>query len=201
MCLRHVGRGSEWCLTSRWRPTPKTGAAHRRDVSRTVRNRPIAIDSMVIYVGDARDVIKRIRDNHCAGNVEASALRKHIAVAKGYNIISTRRPSRSTRVRIDHPASRIGEAKVSEYIRSAEWKYIICNSYEEAHDFQWYVIETLEPLLNVDRKPWNTSCIETYEALLGRLNSYSAFKCSQLRGMPSGSGVYVLYHVLRPHEG
>jgi len=44
----------------------------------------------VIYVGDARDVVKRIQNNHCGGNVEASALRKAVAEAMGYSLKRTR---------------------------------------------------------------------------------------------------------------
>jgi hypothetical protein len=153
---------------------------------------------MVIYVGDAADVVKRIRKNHCAGNVEASALRRHIAVAMGYNIVATKRASGSTRVRIDHPEPKVGESKVTEYIQSAEWKYVICGTYEEAHDFQWYAIEKLEPLLNVNRKSWNKSFIERYEFLLAELHGASSYRCNQLKGAHSGSGIYVLYHNFRP---
>jgi len=46
---------------------------------------------MIIYVGDSKDVIKRIRTNHCKGNVEASALRKYVAEALGYRIKITKR--------------------------------------------------------------------------------------------------------------
>ena len=43
-----------------------------------------------IYVGDSKDVVKRIKNNHCSGNVEASAFRKHLAVAMGYKLKKTK---------------------------------------------------------------------------------------------------------------
>jgi ADP-ribosylglycohydrolase len=48
---------------------------------------------LVIYVGDSRDVIKRIRKDHCGNgtNVEASALRERVAENKGFQIKKTNR--------------------------------------------------------------------------------------------------------------
>jgi hypothetical protein len=40
----------------------------------------------VIYVGDSKNVVNRIRTNHCSGNVEGSAMWRHIAEAKGGNV-------------------------------------------------------------------------------------------------------------------
>ncbi len=155
---------------------------------------------MIIYVGDARNVIKRILTNHCSkgSNVEASALRRHVAEAKEYRIKSTRRPSGSKRVRIDLPSPRTGEADVSNYIHSGEWKYIICNSYDEANDFQCYAIDQLKPLLNKNRKPWNHRNLQRYQALLSQLTSSQALNCDQLHGMQSGPGIYVFYHQRGP---
>ncbi len=153
---------------------------------------------MIVYVGDSRDVVKRIRTNHCSGNVEASALRRYIAETKGYKIKSTKRSSGSTRVRIDLPNPRKGEMNVSDYIRSGKWRYVICDSYAEANDFQWYAIEQLNPLLNKYRKPWNRENIMVYQTLLSRLTNSLEVKCDQLHCMQSGPGVYVLYHNKRP---
>jgi len=152
---------------------------------------------MIIYVGDAGGVIKRIRTNHCSGNVEASALRRHVAKAKGYRIKSTRRTSGSIKARIDLPNPRTGEVDVSDYIRSGEWRYVICNSYAEANDFQWYVIDQLKPLLNKNCKPWNRENLQRYQALLAQLTNSPALNWDQLHGMQSGPGVYVLYHQRR----
>ena len=153
---------------------------------------------MIIYVGDSRDVVKRIRYNHCRGNVEASALRRYIAEAKGYKIKSTKRSSGSTRIRIDLPDPKFGEREITDYIRGGTWRYVICDSYFEASDFQWYAIEQLNPLLNKDRGSWNKGNHERYQALLERLTDYVELRCDQLSSMPSGSGVYVLYHYKYP---
>jgi len=155
---------------------------------------------MVIYVGDTQDVINRILTNHCRGNVEGSALRRHVAQAIGYGIKSTKRPSGSTKVRIDLPDPQKGETDVSNYIRSGKWRYVICNSYEEAHDFQWYVIEQLKPLLNKNYQPWNRNNLQRYQILLTQLTNCPALSCTQLRGMQSGSGVYALHHQQKPRN-
>jgi hypothetical protein len=159
---------------------------------------------MVIYVGDSGrgggDVVSRVTGTHCAGNVEGSALRRHVAERMGYPILRTKRPGGSTKVRLDLLDPRIGEEKVSNYIRSGAWKYVVCRDYEEAHDFQGFVIERLHPLLNVHRPAWRTEREPRYQALLDRLLSAPAVPCGELRGKPTGPGVYVLYHQLEPEE-
>jgi len=157
-------------------------------------------EKMIIYVGDSRDVVKRILTNHCNGNVEASALRRHIAEAMGFQIKKTKRPSGSIRVRIDLPDPRVGEKEISSYIHSGEWKYVICSSYKEANDFQWYVIAKLGPLLNRDRKTWNKRKLHKYQILLTNLLDSPALRCSQLHGMRSGPGVYIFYHQKPPQK-
>jgi len=149
---------------------------------------------MVIYVGDTHNVINRILSNHCRGNVEGSALRKHLAQARGYGIKSIKRPSGTTKIRIDLPNPQEGELQVSNYIRSGKWRYVICDSYREAHDFQWYVIEQLKPLLNKDYQSWDRNNLQKYQTLLAQLTNSLALTCTQLRGMQSGPGVYTLYH-------
>lgn len=148
----------------------------------------------VIYVGDSKDVIKRIVTMHCRGNVESSAIRAHVAVAMGYILSKTRRTSSGVRIRIDllHPGE--GESAVSQYMQSGEWKYVICESYKEAHDFQWYAIKQLNPIMNPNRQQWNRTNMIRHEILLTRLVQSQGFDCAQLRGNPTGPGVYVLSH-------
>lgn len=153
---------------------------------------------MIIYVGDSRDVIKRIRTNHCGGNVEASAFRRHVAEAKGYEIKSTKRSSGSTRVRIALPDPKVGEENVSDYIHSGKWRYVICNSYVEANNFQWYAIDQLKPILNKYCKLWNHGNLQRYQILLNQLIDSYLLSCDQLYGIQSGSGVYIFYHQQRP---
>jgi len=149
---------------------------------------------MIIYVGDARDVIRRILSNHYTGNVEASALRRAIAEEMGYPLRRTKRKSGSIRVRIDLPFPREQEKMISEYILNGEWKYVICESYSEAHDFQWYVIEQLKPLLNRKLKSWSPQRTRKYEYLLTKLLKSRSLSRSNLKKMQSGPGVYVLFH-------
>ena len=153
---------------------------------------------MLIYIGDGRDVIKRIRKDHLKGNVEASALRKHVAIAMGYDISATKRLSGSTRVRIDLPDPKEGERCVSAYLSSGLWQYAICDSYEEANAFQWYVIEKLKPLLNKDRRAWDRSRLANFETLLKNLQSSQLYQVSELVNLPSGAGVYALHHPQLP---
>ena len=153
---------------------------------------------IVIYAGDAGDVGKRIRSNHCGGNVEGSALRKHIAENMGYPIKITRRSSGSYRVRLDLPDPKAGEQAISNYLRNGMWKFVICNSHRESQDFQWYVIDALKPLLNVLHKTWKIENLVRYKALFTELTSAPGMNCEQLRNTASGTGVYVFFHEVAP---
>ena len=153
---------------------------------------------IVIYAGDAGDIVKRIRSNHCGGNVEASALRKHIAENMGYPMKIIRRSSGSYRVRLDLPDPKAGEQDISAYLRSGMWKFVICDSHREAQDFQWYVIDVLKPLLNVLHDSWNRENLVRYQALLTELMSAPGKNREQLKNTASGSGVYVLFHEAAP---
>jgi len=153
-----------------------------------------------MYVGDSRNVVKRIIMCHCNGNVEASALRKAIAEAMGYRLRKSRRKSGSVRVRIDLSNPNEGEAKISSYIRSGKWKYVVCHSYAEAHDFQWYAISQLKPLLNKRIKPWDTSRSERYQELFTQMLKSQPLGCNELYGRPTGPGVYLLLHQHAPSE-
>jgi hypothetical protein len=125
----------------------------------------------VIYVGDSKNVVNRIRTNHCSGNVESSAMRLHIAEAKRYTFKRSRRTSGAMRVRINLPNPSEGEADVSRYIRSGWWKYVICDSDDEARDFQWYAINHFRPILNKDGRSWGKEYVSRYEKLLRPLKA------------------------------
>jgi len=154
-----------------------------------------------IYVGDACDVVRRILTNHCSGNVEGSAFRKYVAEAMGFKIKKEKRPSGSTRVRIDLPDPKQGEAKVTQYIRSGKWKIVFCDSYNEAHDFQWYVIDRLNPVLNREREVWNRTKKERYEKLFAQLENSEYKSCVEIRKTtPVGPGVYAFFHTQLPSE-
>ena len=153
---------------------------------------------MIIYAGDTDDVVNRILTNHSAGNVEGSALRKHVAQAHGFRLHRQRRPSGSTKLRIDLPDPKAGERAVTSYIRSGTWRYVLCRDYAEAHDFQYYVIDQLQPLMNIDRKPWDSEKRDRYSDLLAKLLAQAPATYTQLRGQPTGPGVYVLEHSSPP---
>jgi hypothetical protein len=153
---------------------------------------------LIIYVGDSKNVISRIHDNHCNGNVEGSALRKHVANAKGYTFTRTRRESGSIRVRLDLADPQMGEKDISDYICSGFWKLLFCPSYNEAHDFQWYLIDKLDPVLNETRKPWDEQNDGQYAKLLTALTASPSYACNRLKGQQKEPGVYVFYHNTTP---
>ena len=172
------------------------GVAHILAVKETMKGLKESL--IVIYVGDAHNVVNRVVFNHCRGNVEASALRRHVAEEMGYKLKRTKRPSGSTKVRIDLPDPQTGERKISTYIQTGKWKYVICESYHEAHDFQWYVIEKLNPLLNREREQWNKEKSGKYLLLLQKLSNSQLLECKHLYGQATGPGVYVFYHSILP---
>jgi len=147
-----------------------------------------------MYVGDSSNVINYIRYTHCSGDVEGSSIRFHIAECMGYSFIRIKRPSGSYRLQIDSPSRKAEEAKITNYIRSGKWRYVLCQSYQEAHDFQWYVIDKLKPLLNKHCETWDKTKIQRYNQLFSQFQQCSTLSYVQLKGMPSGPGVYVFYH-------
>jgi len=154
---------------------------------------------MVIYVGDANDVAKRILTNHGRGNVEGSALRRHIAAAMGFRISSFKRGSGTTRVRIDSDSPKQDEETITAYIRGGTWRIVPCSTYEEANDFQWFLIDRLNPLCNVSRDTWNANNTARYEQLLQICTTGRAMTFDELKASGYNSpGVYVLEHRNRP---
>lgn len=154
--------------------------------------------NLALYVGDAgRNVVRRILKDHCGGNVEASILRRRVAEEMGYQIKPTRRQSGSIRYRIDDPNSQKGESDVSDYLRSGKWRYLVCDS-DEAHDFQWYAIDQIKPLLNKLCKPWNHNYLHKYRSLLAKLLESPMLAVDQMDSKQTGPGVYVFYHKQRP---
>jgi hypothetical protein len=153
---------------------------------------------LCIYVGDSGDVLRRLRRDHRGGNVEASALRRHIAEAMGFTFTRTIRSSGSTRIRIAPPHERTGELAVTAYLHSGHWKYVLCDSYAEASEFQWFTIDRLAPLTNRRHGSWLRAHRQRHEALLSALEGRTFVDWSCLDGLESGPGVYVLYHEVPP---
>ena len=126
---------------------------------------------LCLYVGYSRNFAFQQRETR--GNVEGSQLRMYIAKEMGSNIKCTERPNGNTKKRIDLPNPQEGEDRVSEYICSGSWKYVICQSLSEAKDFKQYVIDQLEPRFN-KRQSWKREKLQRYEYL------YSQLKMSKL---------------------
>jgi len=101
-------------------------------------------------------------------------------------------------VRIDPSKLPDGEARLSRYIKAGSWKYVICDSYDEAHDFQWYAIETLDPILNSTRKVWNKAREFRYGELLDQLTSSAGCQAQNLRKVSPAPGVYLFIHTEHP---
>lgn len=152
---------------------------------------------MIIYVGDANDVVRRIRE-HCSGNVEGSALRKAVARSRGYPLSVTRRQSGTKRIRIDSAKSSKGEDDISSYLASGTWAWVVCDSPMESRGFQWYAIDALKPVLNTDTRTWNQTARARYVSLLQQLEQCMPLRSSDLAGRTSGQGVYVFHHNQRP---
>jgi hypothetical protein len=153
-----------------------------------------------IYIGDSENVLKRIKRNHCNGNVEASALRRHIAEAMGYKLKREKRPSGNTRIRIDLPVSLKGEKEISDYLRQGKWRVVTCDSYQLAKDFQWYAIEQLKPRLNRDRREYPKTKVAFFQKLLQQLAGSSFLDCNTIDETKSKPGVYILYHQEIPNK-
>lgn len=149
---------------------------------------------IAIYVGDASDLRRRIHQ-HGRGNVEGSALRKHIAEALGYSLARTRRPSGSTRVRVDATDPRAAEQQVSDYIARGAWQWVACASKEEARALQWAAIEALTPVLNRDRRTHPST--EWLRDLVAALAAAPAVPHASA-DPPGLPGVYVLRHATPP---
>jgi len=151
----------------------------------------------VVYVGDAGNLRARLRQ-HCGGNVEASALRKHVARAMGLGLRREPRANgRSVRVRIDLPDPAEGEGRVSAYLCGGIWRVVVCASAEEARDFQWFAIDRLDPALNRERRAWASGSEARYEEGVDRLRSGEARACGAV-DWPTAPGVYALWHERPP---
>jgi hypothetical protein len=157
---------------------------------------------MNIYVGDGSKIGERVKNNHCTGNVEGSSLRKHIASNLGFGITKEKRPSGTTKVRLNIPNPKEGENKISNYLQSGEWKYLICETAEIAKDFQFYVIQNLfpQPLLNVNMGSWNPNNENMYLAMLQELQNCISLNYQETVNIPLLPGVYLFIHKNQPNE-
>lgn len=160
----------------------------------------VELNAIPIYIGDSSDLAQRIFNNHCRGNVEASVLRKYIAIEMKFELDIRKRISGSRRVRIKSSVN--GEELISSYISSGTWKYVTCESRDEASDFQWYAIDIIKPLLNRKTKEWKRNNIERYESLLNKLINQLSIKCEDtyMKKTLHKPGVYLLIHKTIPKD-
>lgn len=150
---------------------------------------------MIIYVGDSKHVAKRIARDHCSGNVEGSALRRHVARNLGFEIIREKRTSGTSKYRINSIDPKEDERIVSEYIRQGLWQVICLNDAVDVRDFQHYVIEKLNPLLNIEARKWNKHKSAEYSNLLEKLIASNASTWKEIRDQGDNyPGVYILHH-------
>jgi hypothetical protein len=155
---------------------------------------------MNIYIGDGSKIKSRIRNQHCGGNVEGSSLRKHIALNMGFQLTYIQRKSGNRRVRLDLPNPLIGEQRITGYMRSGLWKFVICPPDINARDFQFYAIQNINqtPILNVNPGKWDASFLNSYQGLLNQLVNCPAQNFVQTENIPNESGVYLFIHDKRP---
>lgn len=145
----------------------------------------------VAYVGDASHLRRRVRQ-HVTGNVEASALRRHLAGSLGLEVVRTPRPSGSTRLRLLDPD---GERRLTALLVAAMWRVVVCDSAEEARAFQWYAIAHLDPHLNRDRRAWDSAADARFAALLATLVAAPPVPGAHLAQLPTAPGVYAVANV------
>jgi hypothetical protein len=151
---------------------------------------------MLRYVGDSKGLRSRVRQ-HCIGNVESSALRKTIATAMGFEIISTKRPSGSRKISVESAST---EQIISAYIQSGSWRVVVCATSDEAREFQWYAIDKLRPPLNKLMQFWEEEFEAEYENLLNTLLESAQIQFETTLEISRESGVYSLWHEQSPVE-
>ena len=151
----------------------------------------------LIYVGDTRNLARRILSNHLTGNVEGSAFRRHVARAMDLTVLKKRRPGGTIRRRLREPD---GEARVSRYLASGFWRVYPCPIYEVANELQWFAIDRLHPHLNKRSGPWPSGIANTLGKMCSELTTSPLLRREQLEVLPSGPGVYVFYHRTLPSQ-
>lgn len=157
----------------------------------------------VIYVGDASKLRRRVIQKHVKGDggVHTSPLRRHTATAWSIPF-KYERHGIHFRAALDVPDAQKADevtAELTAYVRSGSWRFVECESAEEAKDFQWYCIEQLKPSLNRDEKPWNKSQQSRYKCLLDGMRAERLLSTDQdLATLRERPGVYVFYHEEEP---
>jgi hypothetical protein len=154
----------------------------------------------VLYVGDARNVKKRILNNHGRGNIESSVLRKRIASKLGFKIKTELRAQGSYRIRIDEVDKNRGEKEISEFMKRGMWRVILVDTYEEAHELQWYIIGRLSPPFNRRTKIGEGFDGTHYGPAFQQLIDSPLLGLDDIAKLREGPGVYVFYNAWTPEQ-
>jgi hypothetical protein len=170
---------------------------HRKAVSRCATLKNLFMDT---YIGDSKSIRRRLTSEHCRGNINGSALRRHVATALGYQLSRVRRDSGKLKWKVDTENPRLAEQIISQYIRSGVWKHVVCQNADEAKDFQYYAIQSVNPLLNIDHGHWDGAQFQRYQQLLTELLASDEVTFQNLNTLPRSPGVYLLKHDVAVHE-
>lgn len=155
---------------------------------------------MDVYIGDSSNIRRRLTSEHCGGNINGSALRRHVATKLGYELYQVRRKSGTLKWVLNTENSRLAEQIISQYIRGGAWKHVVCQNAVEAKNFQYYAIQSVNPFLNVDHGHWDEAQIQRYQELLIELLASDEITFHNLNTLPRSSGVYLLKHDLGVQE-
>jgi hypothetical protein len=157
-------------------------------------------NNMHIYVGDGSKIGTRIKNQHCGGNVEGSSIRKLVARAMRYTFTQQRRIKGSLKVRLNLQNPSTGEKQITNYIRNGVWKYIVCPPTIDAKDFQFYVIQNINPtpILNINQGTWQVNMQAIYQEMLNQLLNCESHNYDQTVNIPNEPGVYLFIHDNQP---
>jgi hypothetical protein len=111
----------------------------------------------------------------------------------GFQLVKEQRENGTWRTRIGFPNPNDGEDRITNYVRTGKWKFIICPRGISAKDFQFYAIQHIFPipLLYIKQGVWDVSMLNTYQILLNQLEDCIALNYNQTTIIPNESGVYL----------
>jgi hypothetical protein len=148
----------------------------------------------LIYVGRSGEVGTRIKQ-HSKGTVHQSPIRKWVSSEWDELVASIpHRTAKGKPYRRKSTGKEL-EGEVSKYMQEGSWKAIPCKDDREAHDFEWYCVETLKPIVpDKTCKPLRKESSAGNKSLLDQLPDVAG------RDQVRGSGVYFFYHDELPKD-
>ncbi len=98
------------------------------------------------------------------------------------------------------PTPLIGEQRITNYLRTGKWKFVVCPVGIEAKDFQFYAIQKIkpQPILNSNQGKWQVDMESIYSKLLNQLINSSNHSYDQTTNIPNEPGVYLFIHEYKP---